>query len=114
MENEVITSIILGIQQPDRLIKAPKQTVYEMAMAIEKGKEKIELSKEFLAVAERTAEILDLDYCGVDLLYGDDNSPYVCEVNSNAFFKGIEKVTGENVAEKYAQYIIEKIKNHLS
>ncbi len=76
--------------------------------------EKIELSKEFLAVAERTAEILDLDYCGVDLLYGDDNSPYVCEVNSNAFFKGIEKVTGENVAEKYAQYIIEKIKNHLN
>jgi RimK family alpha-L-glutamate ligase len=76
--------------------------------------EKIELSKEFLAVAERTAEILDLDYCGVDLLFGDDYSPYVCEVNSNAFFKGIENVTGENVAEKYAQYIIEKIKNHLN
>lgn len=71
--------------------------------------EKIELSKEFIEVAEKTAEILDLDYCGVDLLYGDDDSPYVCEVNSNAFFKGIENVTGINVAEKYALYIIDKI-----
>ena len=34
VENEVITSIILGIQHPDRLIKEPKQTVYEMAMAM--------------------------------------------------------------------------------
>ena len=76
--------------------------------------EKIELSKDFKEIAEKTAEILGLDYCGVDLLYGDDDSPYVCEVNSNAFFKGVEKVTGENVAEKYAQYIIEKIKNHLT
>lgn len=76
--------------------------------------EKIQLSSEFKKVAEKTAKILGLDYCGVDLLYGDDDSPYVCEVNSNAFFKGVEKVTGENVAEKYAQYIIEKIKNHLA
>ena len=30
LENEVITSIILGIQHPDRLIKEPKQIVYEM------------------------------------------------------------------------------------
>lgn len=32
LENEVITSIILGIQHPDRLIKEPKQIVYEMTM----------------------------------------------------------------------------------
>lgn len=34
LENEVIASIILEIQYPDRLIKEPKQTVYEMAMAM--------------------------------------------------------------------------------
>ena len=53
---------------------------------------------------------MGLDYCGVDLLYGDNNEPIVCEVNSHAFFGGIEKVTGVNVAKAYAKYILNKIK----
>ena len=56
-------------------------------------------------LAERAAKALNLDYCGVDVL--DDNGrPVLCEVNSNAFFKGIEKVSGVNVAGAYADYII--------
>lgn len=54
------------------------------------------------------AEKLNLDYCGVDLLLGKDGY-LVCEVNSNAFFGGIEGVTGVNIAEKYARYIYGKI-----
>ncbi len=60
-------------------------------------------------LCEKTAEILSLDYCGIDLLFGKDGF-YVCEVNSNAFFKGFEEVTGINVAKIYAEYITEKIK----
>ncbi len=71
---------------------------------------KITLDDEFKKSAERCAEILGLDYCGVDLLYGKDNKPYVCEVNSNAFISGIEKVTGFNVAKSYAEYIVSLIK----
>lgn len=51
------------------------------------------------------AEKLNLDYCGVDLLEGKDGY-LVCEVNSNAFFGGIEKATGVNVAREYARYIL--------
>ncbi len=69
----------------------------------------IQLTDSFKAVAEKTAEVLGLDYCGVDLLYGEDDIPYVCEVNSNAFFLGIEEVTGVNVAKEYASYIISQI-----
>lgn len=64
---------------------------------------------EFIAVAERAAAILQLDYCGVDLLIDDNNRPVLCEVNSNAFFTGIEKCTGINVAKKYVEYIMKKI-----
>ncbi len=71
---------------------------------------KIELTPEFKDVAERSAKVLGLDYCGVDLLYGEDNMPYVCEVNSNAFFSGIESVTGVNVAGFYAKHIVETLK----
>lgn len=57
----------------------------------------------------RVAGILQLDYCGIDLLFGENGEPIVCEVNSNAFFGGFEAVTGINVAKAYAEYIKESI-----
>ena len=57
------------------------------------------------AAAEKAAQVLKLDYCGVDLLYGEDG-PVLCEVNSNAFFEGLEAATGVNVAKLYAEYIV--------
>lgn len=68
--------------------------------------------EEFIKAAERAAKVLGLDYCGVDVLYGDDLKPYICEVNSNAFIKGIEEVTGKNVAKVYAEYIITQIQGN--
>ena len=73
--------------------------------------EAFELPEPFKAVAERAASALGLDYCGLDLLFGDDGSPILCEVNSNAFFAGIERVTGVNIAGRYAEHIIEQMKN---
>ena len=74
-----------------------------------KGK-KITLTESFKVAAEKCATVLGLDYCGVDLLYGYNGEPIVCEVNSNAFFDGIEKATGFNVAKTYAEYVIKEIK----
>lgn len=69
----------------------------------------IKLSDEYKEVAEIVAKRLDLDYCGVDLLDGDSGA-LVCEVNSNAFFGGIETVTGVNVAKAYAEHIVNTLK----
>lgn len=71
---------------------------------------KIELPLEFKTVAEKVAKILELDYCGVDLLYGKDLRPIVCEVNSNAFFEEFEKATGVNVALSFAKHVLESVK----
>ena len=73
-----------------------------------KGK-KIELNGQFTALAEKCAKVINVDYCGVDILYGDNCEPVICEINSNAFYDGIEKVTGVNIAKAYAEYIISKI-----
>ena len=63
-----------------------------------------------IEVAERVARALKLDYCGVDLLEsGNPEEPILCEVNSNAFIKGAEKVTGVNIAKAYADYIYKEI-----
>ena len=67
---------------------------------------KAELSEEFLRAAERCAQILRLDYCGVDLL-DEGGVPYVCEVNSNALFNEAERVTGVNIAGAYAEYMVQ-------
>ena len=69
---------------------------------------KTELPREYLDVAEKCASILGLDYCGVDILEGPRSEPIVSEVNSNAFYEGIEKTTGVNVAGCYVDYLIKK------
>ena len=66
--------------------------------------------EELCSLCVRTAETLGLDYCGIDVLLGEEGY-LVCEVNSNAFFGGIEKVAGVNVAGAYARHIYEKIYN---
>lgn len=68
--------------------------------------EKIILDGEYRETAEKTAEILGLDYCGVDFCA---DSPAVLEVNGNAYFGTTEKTTGVNVAGKYAEYIVNAV-----
>ncbi len=72
--------------------------------------EAYEITPEVEELCLKVAEILGLDYCGIDLLFGEDGF-IVCEVNSNAFFAGFEASTGINVAELYAEYIVKNIKN---
>lgn len=64
------------------------------------------LEEEFRRVAERAANVLGLDYCGVDLLESE-RGPMLCEVNSNAFFEGLEAASGIDVAKLYAEYIVD-------
>jgi ribosomal protein S6--L-glutamate ligase/gamma-F420-2:alpha-L-glutamate ligase len=59
-------------------------------------------------MCQKVARLLDLDYCGIDVLV-DGERYLLCEVNSNAFFGGIERTTGVNVAKRYADYIYRTI-----
>ena len=65
--------------------------------------------EKFLKAALRCAEVLGLDYCGVDLL-DEGGEPYVCEVNSNALFNEAERVTGANVAGAFAEHILARMR----
>ena len=67
--------------------------------------EKVDVPPSVAKAAVRAAEILGLDYCGIDFLLG--RFPLLCEVNSNAFFDAFEQATGINVAGAYAKHIAE-------
>lgn len=59
--------------------------------------------------AEKAADVLGLDYAGVDFLIGERGELILSEVNSNALFIEFEKVTGINVAKALAGHILQKI-----
>ena len=73
--------------------------------------EPIDLPPQAAALCCQAAAALGLDYCGVDVLFGEQGF-LLCEVNSNAFFEGVEQTTGINVAAHYANYILDSLQNH--
>lgn len=68
-------------------------------------------TKEQIDLAVRCCKILGLDFAGVDILFGENEEPIVCEVNSNAHFKNIYDCTGVNVADFIMEYIIKELGN---
>lgn len=73
----------------------------------------VEIDQKLHTLCEKVANLLQLDYCGIDILYGRDGY-LLCEVNSNAFFGGIEGVTGINIAKLYAEHITECLRGQVS
>lgn len=67
--------------------------------------EEAKVPQTYINMAEKAAKALKLDVCGIDILDDANGNPVLCEVNSNAFFQEIEKITGENIAKQYALHI---------
>ena len=64
---------------------------------------KITKEQEDMAVA--AAKGLGLDFAGVDILFGKNDEPILCEVNSNAQFRGLLAATGIDITDALFAYI---------
>ncbi len=60
------------------------------------------------SLAVRACDMLGLDFGGVDLLFGPEDEPVICEVNSNAHFINLYKVTGIDIAPLIIQHAIKR------
>lgn len=70
----------------------------------------IELTKEQEKIALKAHKALGLDFSGVDLLFGENDEPLLCEVNSNLNFLSFEKIWGKGFGKKILEYILGEIK----
>lgn len=69
----------------------------------------IELTTAQEKLALAAADAVGATFAGVDLLFGKDEQPLVCEVNAAAHIRNILNVTGINVADAMIAYIMEDL-----
>ncbi len=69
-----------------------------------------EAPKEVKDLALKVHKTLGLDFSGVDILFGENEEPILCEVNSNPNFFSFENASGINFAGLIADYIIGELK----
>lgn len=60
-------------------------------------------------VALDAARVLGAEFAGVDLLFGENEEPLVCEVNGAAHIRNLYNVTGINVGDAMISYILSKV-----
>ncbi|MBR5250784.1 MAG: RimK family alpha-L-glutamate ligase [Clostridia bacterium] len=60
-------------------------------------------------MALKACKLLSLDFGGVDILFGKDDTPVLCEINSNAHFINLSNCTGVDVADCIVKYVLEEI-----
>lgn len=69
----------------------------------------IKLNSKQEEIALNAFKSLNLDFAGIDILFGENDNPIICEVNSNFHFYSTYKVTGVNLADYIRDYIIKKL-----
>lgn len=71
-----------------------------------------EPSEEEQKLAILATQSIGADFAGVDLLIGENDSPIICEINSNAHIRNLFDATGINVATFIIDYIFKKIEGN--
>ena len=70
---------------------------------------KYESNKKIEKIAEECSKITGLDICGVDILFGENDTYYVCEVNALPGFKSIKKTCNIDEKDILVNLICDKI-----
>ena len=69
----------------------------------------IDLTVEQELLALKAHKALGLDFSGVDLLFGENNKPILCEVNSNLNFLSFEELWGKSFGRKILEYVLGEV-----
>ena len=91
--------------QPLACMERKSQGDFRANVALGAGVREIEATEYMKKAAKDIYEKTGLDFLGIDLLYGETEKPYFCEINVMPGMSGIEHATGVNVAGKVLESI---------
>lgn len=69
----------------------------------------VELNNRQKDIALAAHRAMELDFSGVDLLYGKGGEPILCEINSNVNYVSFETASGLNFSSILLDYIMERV-----
>jgi RimK family alpha-L-glutamate ligase len=69
----------------------------------------VELNPEMQALAVHAAQVIGLDYAGVDLMPAENGKTYVLEINSIPGWRALQKTTSENSASCIVDHVLQKL-----
>ena len=70
---------------------------------------KTTLTKAQEQTAIAASQAMGLDFSGVDVMFGENDAPIVCEVNSNPHFKSTYQSTGVDMSEHILDYVLARM-----
>lgn len=73
--------------------------------------EAVQPEESLAALALAAAKAVDIDYCGVDIIRERDGKLFVLEVNSIPAWRGLQKVSGVNIAQALVDDFLGKLDN---
>ncbi len=66
-------------------------------------------SSDSVDISLEAVQILGADYCGVDILPGDDGNLYILEVNSTPGWRGLQSVSPLDISESIVLYCLNQL-----
>lgn len=60
-------------------------------------------------MAIEALKLVGADFAGVDILFGENDEPILCEINSNAHIENISRICNINIYKEILKYIIKNV-----
>ena len=99
--------LVVGNQVAGAMALTPKKGEFRSNFHMDGKARSIDLSPQWEEMAIKAARACHLEIAGVDLIVAADGTPYIMEVNYSPGFRGLEGVTGIDIAGKIINYIKE-------
>lgn len=97
--------LVVADQVVGAMLRIPKKGDFRANFSLGGSVKPAELTAEMKDLAEKAAKATNANFAGVDIVYTQDNKPYLLEVNRTPGFQGFTQAHGIDVAKIFVDYV---------